>query len=203
MMEYENRITAYHCNYKNRLESFVKDNEICVTKDTHYLGDGMYFWDNQYDLDYWEKKKISEAKRDKSKEPILSITARISYNTDQLIDLTIKEEFEKLLKIKKIVNDAHKRKSDMFEDCALGEVINKLFNSDDALVNAYLSNIKVMKVNLRYENILDGYIVKEKDYYSRKLHGNQSFSFDIRTIYCVKDGANLLFHEVLREEVAS
>lgn len=203
MMEYENRINAYHCNYKNRLECFVNNNEICVSKDTHYLGDGMYFWDNQHDLGFWEIKKKKEAKRDNSKEPILCINAIISYNADQLIDLTIKEEFEKLIKIKNIVNVAQKSKNAGFKNCALGEVINKLFNSDDEHVRAYLSSIKVMKVNLRYDNILDGYIVEEKDYYSEKLHRNQSFCFDIRTIYCVKDGANLLFHKVLREEVAS
>lgn len=174
-----------------------------MSKDTHYLGDGMYFWDNQYDLEFWETKKKDEAKRVRNREPILCITARIGHNNDQLIDLTIKEEFEKLIKIKKIVNTAHKNKNSGFENDALGEVINKLFNSEDAIVRAYLSSIKVMKVSLRYENIMNGYIVKEKNYYSGKLHRNQSFSFDIRVMYCVKDGGNLLFNEVLREEVAS
>ena len=203
MIEYEYRLIGYHCNYKNRLANFIEKNELCISKDTHYLGDGMYFWDNRHDLEFWESRKKSEAKQNGVQEPILCVTARIQYNTDQLIDLTIKEEFEKLIKIKNIINQAHKNKVNSFENFALGEVINKLFSSSNALIDAYLSNIKVMKVNLRYENIIDGYIVNESNYYSGKLHQNQSFSFDIRTIYCVKDGENIIFHEVLREEVAS
>jgi len=203
MIDYEYRITGYHCNFRNKIERFRSNNEIYISIDTCYLGNGMYFWDNHYDLEYWEIAKKAEAKRKAIEEPIMCISARIEYNSDEIIDLTIKEEFEKLIQIKNIVNNAHKKGNSKFENCALGEVINKLFKSTDTLVSTYISKIKVMKANLRYENIKDGYIMKELDYYSSKLSSNQNLAFDIRTIYCVKDGANILFHEVLREEVAS
>jgi len=201
MMDYENKITGYHCNYKSRLECFITKNEICISLDTHYLGDGMYFWNNQYDLRFWEAKKKAQAKGAGIEEPILCVTAKIGYDTCQLLDLTVKEEFEKLIRIRDIVNNAHRSKKDVFENYALGEVINKLFRAEGTF-GAYFSEIKVIKVNLRYENISEGYIIGAKDY-SERLHPNQSFSFDVRTIHCVKDGANLSFCEIIKEEVAS
>ena len=44
--EYENNI--------NEVENFLKTNELIISKDTNWLGSGMYFWDNLSNAKYWK-----------------------------------------------------------------------------------------------------------------------------------------------------
>lgn len=201
MINCENIITIFHCNFESNLENFKKNSEIYIAKDTHYLGDGMYFWDNEYDLGYWESEKKKEVLSKKIKENILSINAKIGYNSNELMNLCIKEEFDKLIKIKDMVNKAHNNKYNNLDNLPLGEVINKLFHTTHPVFAKYISDIKVMKMHLKYKKLSrDSY---NAVFYSKKLHENQEFVCDVRTIYCIKNGAKIKFNKVLKKEVVS
>lgn len=191
-MEYEFRIPAFHSNYEENLKEFCEKNKIYISEDTHYLGDGMYFWGNRQDLEFWYNKKLKESTNKK----VIKIKAQIEYNDDQVMDLTVKEDFEKLLKIFDIISRAHKEKVGTSK-LALGQVINKIYYSKDTIISEYISNIKIMKIGLSYKDLNCGYISEKKDYYSKKLSKNQNIVFDVRTIYCTKVGAKVLFKEII------
>ncbi len=197
---YDNVITVYHCNYKNKLTSFISRGKICISKDKHYLGDGMYFWEKISDLEFWEKEKIRKFKRsNKQTEVLLSIKAQLSYNKSQILDLTDNSEFEKLKKIKELLNKANQAQGLRSTD-NLGEIINRIFNSRDSRLQNIVSNITVLKINIKYNNLNNQ---KEKTIhsYSERLPKNQQISVDIRTIYCVKKQHSIQFLDIIKEEV--
>ena len=39
-------IDVYHTNDRLKVKNFLKTNELIISKDTNWLGKGMYFWDN-------------------------------------------------------------------------------------------------------------------------------------------------------------
>ena len=53
-------IIVFHTNIKDKIEKFVSDKEMIYYEDKHYLGNGMYFWDNEGNAKYWANKKLKE-----------------------------------------------------------------------------------------------------------------------------------------------
>ena len=91
----EPNIIGYHTNSKIKCKNFMdNENYLIWSKDTHWLGDGMYFWDNLSNADYW----LSEKKR---KEPQIKEWSIVSANIylNKMLDLTdekIVEQYNKL-----------------------------------------------------------------------------------------------------------
>ncbi len=94
MSNCNHKILGYHSNDKPRCLRFVNDNEpIIDAKDKYWLGEGMYFWDNYSNAQYWKNKKD----RDNSQQEHLITKADIC--VDRLFDLKDDEKykiFEKL-----------------------------------------------------------------------------------------------------------
>lgn len=59
---------VYHSNSKNKLEKSITENRLFISKDIFYLGDGMYFWTNERDCDYWYEKKLKKIRIIKYKQ---------------------------------------------------------------------------------------------------------------------------------------
>ena len=57
-------IVVYHTNAKDKIEKFVSNKEMIYYEDKHYLGYGMYFWDNDGNAKYWANKKLRESSLD-------------------------------------------------------------------------------------------------------------------------------------------
>lgn len=84
MEELRNNIIAYHVNDYERCKKYVEDNEYLIfSKDTKWLGYGMYFWDNNSNADYWigqkKRKELSGKKIAKTKSNIF---------IDRMLDFT-------------------------------------------------------------------------------------------------------------------
>ena len=49
---------AYHVNDEERCKKFIENKDyIIISDDTFWLGNGMYFWDNNSNANYWLKEK--------------------------------------------------------------------------------------------------------------------------------------------------
>ncbi len=201
MIDYDNVITVYHCNYEDKLTNFILHNRICISKDKQYLGDGMYFWKSKRDLEFWKIEKIRKRKKNKQHGVVLGVKAKISYNENQILDLTDNEQFKKLEKLKEIFIRADKNEKVQIT-YNLGEVINRVFNFQDSKVKEFVSAISIVKLGVRYDDIN-----KKKEeiigYYSGKLSKNQKISVDTRIMYCVKKQDNVQFCDVICKEEES
>ena len=66
-MEIEPNIIVYHCNDIERCDIFLekKDYMIESKEDGIWLGEGMYFWDNYSNANYWLHEKERKDTQDK------------------------------------------------------------------------------------------------------------------------------------------
>ena len=78
-------IDVYHTNDEFKIEKFLKTNELIISKDTNWLGNGMYFWDNLSNAKYWKNEKL----RKKETTNIKIIKGKIFL--EKLLDLTDEE----------------------------------------------------------------------------------------------------------------
>ena len=51
-------VNVYHANDRLKVENFLETNELIISKDTNWLGKGMYFWDNLSNARYWKNEKL-------------------------------------------------------------------------------------------------------------------------------------------------
>lgn len=79
-------ITGFHANDYDKTRAFVDKGELACSKDTDYLGYGMYFWDNLSNAKYWAKQKI---KKERLRYCYIS-TANVIVK-EPILDLTDKE----------------------------------------------------------------------------------------------------------------
>lgn len=54
----KSNVDVYHANDRLKVENFLKTNELIISKDTNWLGSGMYFWDNLSNAKYWKNEKL-------------------------------------------------------------------------------------------------------------------------------------------------
>lgn len=56
----ESRIILYHSDTEKKCEEFIAKKDALVLsnnlKDDIWLGDGMYFWDNRGNANWWKRK---------------------------------------------------------------------------------------------------------------------------------------------------
>ena len=163
-------IQAFHVNDKARCDRFLEDESyLIISNDRYWLGNGMYFWDNNENADYWLNEKI---RKDNTKE--YKVVKAIVYTDDEMLDLTTNES-------QGLVNllwDKYCEKTGEEKRKPLGEKLNmliKFFN--------ILSTTKIIKGVGDYN--LDN---KKSDCLknSNKFTGPQIRSY-IKIIYCVRD----------------
>lgn len=87
---------------------FVKENKLIITHDTHYLGNGMYFWDNESNAHYWARKKLREPKnKGKQIKKVLICRAKIVLESP-ILDMTDKEQIKLIQKLWNVYCDKMK-----------------------------------------------------------------------------------------------
>jgi len=85
-------IIVYHTNTKDEIDKFVSHKKMIYHDDTHYLGHGMYFWDNQGNAKYWARKKLRERM---DLDEVFIAQARLIFNTP-VLDLTDTDVIKKV-----------------------------------------------------------------------------------------------------------
>ncbi|WP_154646053.1 hypothetical protein [Peptoanaerobacter stomatis] len=170
---------VYHSNSKNKLEKSITENRLFISKDIFYLGDGMYFWTNERDCDYWYEKKIKENKNNKIQTDIIKAKFSLCYDSNCIYDLTCDKEFELLEKL------AQKLK---INKCKLGVLINAIYNCNNKTIRNYINNYKVFRCFVEYKNI-DNNTSKK---YSEIIHKNQIFNVKCKEIFCVKSDDGII-----------
>lgn len=59
-MELIPNIEGFHTNDIKTVNKFVSDKKLAISYDKEYLGEGMYFWDNLSNAEYWAKQRMSK-----------------------------------------------------------------------------------------------------------------------------------------------
>ena len=110
----------YHCNDKKRVDKFVYNDEpIMSVEDGHWLGSGMYFWDNKSNALYWKKEK----ERKISNETYSIALAYASYSDNEILDLTDKEVQEEI----RILYDKLVKRFKYDSKASLGKKLNTIY----------------------------------------------------------------------------
>lgn len=119
MEELRSNIIAYHVNDYERCKEYVDNSEyLILSKDTKWLGYGMYFWDNDSNADYW----IGQKKRKDLKGKTIAKT-KSNIFIDKMLDFTDmkhREMFHSLWK-------KYRELEGVDEEELLGIKIDKLF----------------------------------------------------------------------------
>jgi len=160
-------IIGYHTNAPEKCIDFLNNDCIIESIDKHWLGNGMYFWDNLGNAHYWANEK----KRKDNLPKVYIIRANIV--VDQMLDLT---DNDIINKINDIWNQYCYRKR-INSDKPLGVKLNTLFK----FYSNFHSNYKVIKAV--------GY------YKDHKLHNffiDSNVSSQVKTIYCVKCSSKII-----------
>ena len=163
-------ILGYHSNEKIKILNFVNKNIPIFSDDTHWLGYGMYFWDNYNNSLYWKQEK--ERKNEK-KIPVLIASANV-ITESILLDLT---DHGHVKFIDRIWN-AHLEKlpakeKKLISNYPLGKRIDFLFKTYPSLEERY----KAIKCFGRYKNNISKFDVI----------CNNKITNGVKTIYCVRD----------------
>jgi hypothetical protein len=160
-------IIVFHTNTKDKIEKFVSDKEMIYYEDKHYLGNGMYFWDNEGNAKYWANKKLKENKGIISEVYISKANLLLD---ETILDLTNVE-------IIKLVRTLWIEYCDKLDEKNRNQFIGTILD----ILRKYfpiLNNMKVSKCHGDYSHY-------NKNTFLSKL-GNKSFIDDRpRTIYAV------------------
>lgn len=170
MEEFREIIKVYHSNFRENINKF-KNRELSLlesVEDGHWLGNGMYFWDNLSNAKYWKNKVESRE--------IIEVLLII----DNILDLTDKEERKRLKRIFNLLKEqgiSEIENIDFDNNYQLGLVINILFKKIEELKN----NIFVVKCHGLYSHWTEDRFLTGN---SPKI-SNRPTSI-VKTIYCVK-----------------
>lgn len=115
------QINIYHCGKFEDIEKFKsgKTQLNISVEEGIWLGNGMYFWDNESNLEYWYSSK-------KRKEPNEKFTSvKVLVKLDKLLDLTDKKVIDMCKESVQIMRNKGIKGFDKNND--LGRDINMLF----------------------------------------------------------------------------
>ncbi|MDU1373988.1 MAG: hypothetical protein E6937_07090 [Staphylococcus epidermidis] len=176
------QIIGYHCNDEVKIDKF-KNREVSLLisyEDDIWLGNGMYFWENKSNLDYWKRNR----ERNYPDKNFSSVEVMLSL--DFLLDLSDKEHRKFC---KKVLSDLIERGKDNGIDESifnndLGEVINVLFSKTDILA----SHFNVLRTHGLYNWSEDKFLVGNDNKYQSV---NRPTS-NVKNIYCVKNERAIL-----------
>ncbi len=87
---------VFHVGRKNKVNHFCNDDNfiICHKEDGNWLGNGMYFWDNEYDANYW----FCNLKKKYPDELYLCTKGNLKVPEDQMLNLTNKKDMDQFSK---------------------------------------------------------------------------------------------------------
>jgi len=180
------QIIGYHVNDKERCYKFIEEREYLISsKDKHWLGDGMYFWDNKSSAKYWLKEK----RRKESNKEHIAISANISIHEENLLDVS-DEETENILEL--LWNEFCK-KTDCSKSKPLGIKINNLIS--------YFEELREIKV-IRGIGDYDKYtaIGEKRRFVNPYKNIKPKIRGRLRVIYCVRD-FNLVSNRSIRSDI--
>jgi hypothetical protein len=164
-------IIGFHANDAIKFTDPIKDDCFIMASDTKWFGNGMYFWDNLSNANYWVRKKLRESEI----ECVYIISANIIIN--QLLDLT---DYDIIDKIERIwINYCKLKKIVDYKHIPVGVRLNILFDFFPDIRNEY----KVIKGIGFYKNS------KQHHFYVYDAAHNENIPYitsQIKTIYCVK-----------------
>lgn len=166
-------LVLYHCNDVRRCGFFISRNNYLIERveDDIWLGNGMYFWDNKSNADYWKNERIKKANKEKKKRAFAIVAARV--NVDKLLDLTDID----VCNMMSALWDTYEKKVGFSVTQELGGRLNILFREFNEIEEAY----NVIKVLGRYIN------TPSNDLFYYKIRSNLTEPFlAAKCIYNVK-----------------
>jgi len=175
-------IIGYHTNDKTRCENFIKNSIGIFSEDTHWLGYGMYFWDNKSNATYWKDEKFR-----KHKEINVLWITQANIIIDEILDLT---DIEVAKTFEKLWEDYSSKKGFLQNEnneIPIGKKIDMLFDFYDELSNEY----KVIKCYGQYKGIKDLNIFYRTN--------NCKITNKVRVIYSVRDEKKISNPKLLEE----
>lgn len=90
------KTTLYHVNSMEKIEYFCTENKLILSEhksDNKYAGDGMYFWDNRGNADFWFNQKLKYF----NKRDLCLLVVSTEYDTEHLLDLTDQSQIKDYL----------------------------------------------------------------------------------------------------------
>lgn len=115
-------VDVYHTNDELKVENFLQTNELIISKDTNWLGSGMYFWDNLSNAKYWKNEKL----RKRETTNIKIIKGKIFL--ENLLDLTDEETVRYVNKIWSCISKFSEIKRMKIEKAELGRKLDVIFD---------------------------------------------------------------------------
>lgn len=137
----EAKVILFHSNESDKCKAFINNDVSLITskngKDDIWLGDGMYFWDNKGNVDWWNNKQ-----RNRKPNETFSIV-RVNVNADNILDLTDYDVYMKL----KYAWEKLAEKMQCNQELPLGNKLNMLFSID-----SFSQKYDIIKVFGKYNN---------------------------------------------------
>ncbi|MGJ5911528.1 hypothetical protein ACSBQ8_04845 [Staphylococcus equorum] len=177
MGKLKEQIIGYHCNEQDKIDKF-RNREMSLLisyEDDIWLGNGMYFWENKSNLDYWKRNR-------ENRYPDTNFsTVEAMLSLEFLLDLSDKEHRNFC---KKVLKDLINRgKGNGIDESILnkdlGEIINVLFSNTDILTKHF----DVLRTHGLYNWEEDKFLVGNDN----KYKNINSPTSNVKTIYCVKN----------------
>ena len=115
-------IDVYHTNDRLKVKNFLETNELIISKDTNWLGKGMYFWDNLSNAKYWKNEKL----RKRETTDIKIIKGKIFL--EKLLDLTDEETVKYIDDIWSFISKFSEIQKIKIEKAELGRKLDVIFD---------------------------------------------------------------------------
>mgnify|MGYP001642344618 FL=1 len=182
----KSNVDVYHANDRLKVENFLKTNELIISKDTNWLGSGMYFWDNLSNAKYWKNEKL----RKNETIDIKIIKGKIFL--EKLLDLTDEETVKKIDKTWDIISKDSEIKKMEIKKIELGRKLDIIFD--------FYKNISE-----RTSKIFDYNVIKCLDNYRKNLMRNldlfseSNLILSNKIIYSVKENSCMSKFEIIDE----
>lgn len=180
------QIYGYHCNDKERVNDFIsgKLDSIESEDDGIWLGNGMYFWDNLSNAEYWKSEKERKKKGGIQDGDFLIVQSMIRIS--KLLDLTDEQSCESMEKLIEIMCEKGFKLN--LDSATLGQKINFLFETplfDDIY--------EVIKVHGEYPR------KKISKFINYQQNNNTQPTHKIKTIYKVYNNNSILSKSLITD----
>ena len=176
-------VNVYHANDRLKVENFLETNELIISKDTNWLGKGMYFWDNLSNARYWKNEKL----RKKETTDIKIIKGTIFL--EKMLDLTDEETVRYINDIWNFISKFSEIQKIKIEKAELGRKLDVIFD--------------FYKAHLSKE--FDYNVIKCLGSYKRNLMGNldlfseSNLTLSNKIIYSIKESICIGKFEIVDE----
>lgn len=132
-------MNGFHANDKTRCEKFLSDySYLIISEDTAFLGNGMYFWEQQSRAEWWLKEKQKD------------VIVRAEIITDNMLDLNDPDVCLRIQHLYERIGSAVRNryiKKYPKMDMQTGVKLNVLFE----MYSSYMSTFKVVRGTRIYD----------------------------------------------------